>query len=1092
MKNRFSNTTKYIVIALFLVACVLSVVFMNKITINYNISDYLDENTETKISLEIIEDEFELTGNIQVLAENVDVDTAKSIRDKIKSVDNVLAVNFDEYSENYYKDGKALFVVLTNGDEYSQEANEVVSAIRTELSDLGDKISMGGNVVEKANLRSAIEGEIVYILVISLVLVAIIMLLTSKSWIEPIVLLAASGVAVLLNMGTNAFFGEISYITNAVAAILQLALSIDYSIVLLHQYRAVKAEESDSNKAMLKAIKQVLSPVSASALTTIAGLLALLFMSFRIGFDIGSVLMKGIVVSAITSLTLLPALLLVFDKLMNKTAKKSITLNGKGFCKFAFKGCKVIAPIALALIIVCGALQLGNTYSFTDSKNPNPAISDTFGTNNTVVVLYPNNVDSLEGETAFINKINFYKTSDGKPVLKSYTSYNNTVNELYDVELATRKLNLSKENAELLLTMYHLYNDNSLVELKPLDFLKYTDEFVNNDAEAKEFADEKTIKTVRTMLAIDEIMNGEHTAEKFVELASGIMGDAELGLFAVKQMYGLYFYDAIPEKAVDFEAMLDYILASSQKPELSGMFDENTVGNLAALSQGIKQFKAQMDKPLTKLEFQGYMYQTYGVMINDMTAAQLYAGYYYTVGQPEQESIPFLKLMSFLASQNQIPDPTAVATLNAYNTLYTTINASYTYEQFLPVLVNVATALSGTAPTINTNALALQQIYVMYFYEQNAIPTTAISGREFVEFVKQAITTNPIVSAQLSDVGKASLTDICVVDEFLNDDTAYDFKEMSDKLNALTENIQSMTASAALDADKISGIYVKYAIANELNLTDAIVGKDLLDFVESNMNDNVLLKGRMTDDIRAKIASAKADIASATDLFLGEKHSRLLLSIDLPSESEESSKFVEYLTATLRETLGSDAHVAGEIVSTHDLQESFSKDNTLISIFTIVSIFVIIMLVFRSLSLPVVLVTVIQGAIWISMSTSLITGPMFFMSYIVTTCILMGATIDYGILMSTNYVGLRQTFDKKQALYKSVEAAMPTVFTSGTILTVCGFIVGIIASQNSISQVGFLLGKGTLVSVIMITLVLPSVLYLLDGFILKLSMKKKK
>ncbi|MBQ5634368.1 MAG: MMPL family transporter, partial [Clostridia bacterium] len=137
-------------------------------------------------------------------------------------------------------------------------------------------------------------------------------------------------------------------------------------------------------------------------------------------------------------------------------------------------------------------------------------------------------------------------------------------------------------------------------------------------------------------------------------------------------------------------------------------------------------------------------------------------------------------------------------------------------------------------------------------------------------------------------------------------------------------------------------------------------------------------------------------------------------------------------------------------------------------------------------------VTVIQGAIWISMSTSLITGPMFFMSYIVTTCILMGATIDYGILMSTNYVVLRQTFDKKQALYKSVEAAMPTVFTSGTILTVCGFIVGIIASQNSISQVGFLLGKGTLVSVIMITLVLPSVLYLLDGFILKLSIKKRK
>ena len=149
------------------------------------------------------------------------------------------------------------------------------------------------------------------------------------------------------------------------------------------------------------------------------------------------------------------------------------------------------------------------------------------------------------------------------------------------------------------------------------------------------------------------------------------------------------------------------------------------------------------------------------------------------------------------------------------------------------------------------------------------------------------------------------------------------------------------------------------------------------------------------------------------------------------------------------------------------------------------------MLVFRSISLPVVLVAIIQGAIWISMSTSLLTGPMFFMSYIVSTCILMGATIDYGILMSTNYVHNRQTLSKKDALYKSVAAAMPTVFTSGLILTICGFVVGFISSQSSISSVGILLGKGTLVSVIMITLVLPSVLYLLDGFILKLSLKKK-
>ena len=1093
MNSNFEKSKKYIVIALFLVAAVLSVVFMGKVAINYNISDYLDDSTETKISLGIIEDEFGVTGDVQVMIEDIDTDTAKDIRDTLKDIENVLTVNFDEYDEGYYKDGTALFIVIVDGDEYSEVANTVVEDIKTALDDAFEgKTNYGGAVIEKANLREAIEGEIPFILAIALCLVTAIMLLTSKSWLEPIILLLASGVAILINMGTNAIFGEISYITNAVGAILQLALSIDYSIVLLHSYRAIKATEEDKDKAMHQAIKEVVKPVSASALTTIAGLLALLFMSFKIGFDIGIVLMKGIVISAITSLTLLPALLLLFDKLMNKTEKRELVLKGKRFCNLSFKASKAVVPIALVLIIACGVLQFGNTYSFTDSKNTNKEITDTFGQNNTVVVVYPNSANNHENENTLADKLNAYKTADGKLVLKNYTAYSNTVRELYDVELAARKLDIPESDVKMLLTMYHLYGDSSLVKLKPLDFVKYADELIREDADAQEFTDEEMTKTIRTMLVIDTIMNGEHTAEEFHTLATtGVMEGTDLDLFSVKQMYGLYFYDEITDKTVDFETMLDYMIAASEKDKTADMFDEQTVTDLTALSQGIKQFNAQMEMPMTKAQFQGYMYQNYGAMIDDTTIAQIWAGYYYTLGQAEQETIPFLNLMSFLVAQNQITEPTSVATINAYSTLYATVNASYSYEQFLPVLTQVATGLSGTAPTIATTDLAVQQIYIMYFYEQNAIPTTALSGRTFVDFVNQTLATNAVVNAQLSADGKAKLSDICVADEFLSDTAAYDFKEMAEKLTELQDDIQSMTTATALGSDKVSGIYIKYAIANDLDLTKAVEAKDLLNFVTANMDTHELLKKKMTDDHRAKVADAQADIASATDLFLGESYSRMLLSIDLPSESEESTKFVEYLTSTVKDTFGDDAHIAGEMVSTYDLQETFDKDNTFISIFTIISIFVIVMLVFRSLSLPTVLVAVIQGAIWIAMSTSLITGPMFFMSYIVTTCILMGATIDYGILMSTNYVQYRATLDKKEALYKSVEAAMPTVFTSGMILTICGFIVGIISSQTSISTVGFLLGKGTLVSVLMITLVLPSVLYLLDRFILKLSIKKK-
>ena len=304
---------------------------------------------------------------MQVLAKNVSADTAEDICEKIEGIENVLNVNFDKYDEAYYKDNNALFIVLIDGDDYSDNAKQVSADIKEALSSY-DEIEYGGTAIEKQSLQESITSEMDYILTISLCLVAVILLITSESWLEPIVLLAASGVAVLINRGTNVFLGEISYITNSIAAVLQLALSMDYSIVLLHTYRREKEENTDNNAAMLSAIKNVVKPVSASALTTIAGLLALLFMSFRIGFDIGIVLMKGIVISAITSVTLLPSIVVLLDGPMKKLRKKAFVPKGEVFCKISFKASKAIVPIALVIVIACGYLQSGNSYIFTDTK----------------------------------------------------------------------------------------------------------------------------------------------------------------------------------------------------------------------------------------------------------------------------------------------------------------------------------------------------------------------------------------------------------------------------------------------------------------------------------------------------------------------------------------------------------------------------------------------------------------------------------------------------------------------------------------------------------------------------------------------------
>ncbi len=1086
---------KYVVIALFVLASILSVWLTGKVVINYNISDYLDESTETKISLNILKDEFGATGDIQVMVEDIDAETAKSIQGTLKAIPNVLNVSFDVDSEGSYKDGDALYVVLTNGDEYSDVANGVVADIKAALDDtFAGKTNYGGTVVEKTALRKAIQSEIVLILAVALCLVVAIMLLTSKSWLEPLILLLASGVAVLLNMGTNVIFGQISYITNAVAAILQLALSIDYSIVLLHQYRAVSAEEPDHGRAMMRAIKEVIKPVSASALTTVAGLLALLFMTLRIGFDIGIVLMKGIVISAVTSLTLLPALLLLFEKLLTKTKKKDLTLKGRSFCRFSFKFGKLVAPIALVLILACGVLQAGNSYVFTDSREVNQAILDRFGKNSTVLVVYPAGEQNYEKEAALAELLAAYKTADGKTPLKNYTAYSNTVRELYDAEKTAKALNIPKEDVELLLTMYHLYGEPARVKMPPAEFVRYAHNLLSSDSDVQELVSADTTKTLGLMLTVEKIMNGEHTAQQFTDLVAEAVGTegAGLSLFAIRQMYGLYLYDQVAEPSVDFRTMLNAIVTASEDPDTDGLMDEATASALKQLAEGVDTFMTTMDHPTTQEEFRTMMAEDYGVEISVKDTAWLYLSYYFLQDLPAQETIPFLSLMQFLVDQGRITDPAAISALEGYAAAYEAIPLSYTYDEFLPALLEITENLTGEAPAVAASDEAFRQLYIMHFHEIGAIPDAAILGRTFVDFVKSVYPENDVVNSQLSEDAKAKLEDLGLVDTFLADQTPYDYTDMTTRLAALQESIQSLPAGDAPGQDPISGLYIKYAIDKDMDLAQPVMAFELLNFVADNMETNEFLRARMTETHRAKVNEARDNVLRAESMFNGENYSRMLLSVDLPAESADSSAFVEYLSQAVDATFGDEAHIAGEIVSTYDLQKTFDDDNRLISIFTIISIFVIILLVFRSLSLPVVLVAVIQGAIWISMSASLLTGPMFFMSYIMATCILMGATIDYGILMSTNYLQFRMTLDKKEALYKSVEAAMPTVFTSGLILTICGFVVGVLASQTSISTVGFLLGKGTLVSTLMITLVLPSVLYLLDGFILKLSMGTKK
>ena len=1108
-KTKTVKTLKYVIIGLFILFSIISVSLISTIAINYNISDYLDEATDTKISLGIMEEEFGLISNVQVMVKDVSPEEAEEIKSTIKTIENIIFVNFSAQNTDYYKDGDALFVVLVEGNEYSDTAKDALANIEETLGErYGERLQLGGTVMEKKLLRAAIQGEIMLILVISICLVAVLMLITAASWIEPLVLLAASGIAVLLNMGTNAIFGEISYITNAIAAILQLALSMDYSIVLLHSYREHKQTAETKEIAMLGAIKEVVKPVSASALTTIAGLLALLFMSFTIGFDIGSVLMKSIVISAITSLTLLPALLLIFDALMVKTAKRDLKFKGEKIANASLGAGKFIVPIALILVAVCCVVNFNARYNFVDSSNSNPEISETFGDSGTLIVLFKNCEDAEEKEKLLIELVSAYKKENGDGVLKSSVAYSSTIGQVFDVEKASRDLGLSLDDAKLLFTIYRFTEDSSPVKMDFDTFCEFATDLINNDPDAEGFADEKMLNMLGMIEDFDAMLQGEYTAEELYRAISEIemLDGMTLDLASIEQIYGTKFFDKTTTPYVHFATMLDYLINS-------GMIDEELANELKRLPETYKMIGSlsfELEDPDRDIKFGDLpaLKKKYNLNVKDDAFSFLWDD----LGLKAKDSIKFADLFNFLIENHKDKFPDNIKNSLSkfestdYRYLYETkaafdkaFSSVCTYKTFMPTLLGLVEQATGTRPDLGDETKLtqqMQQLYIMYFMENGMIPDEKMGCIEFLEYVLELADTNLVIAERLPEGAcerlEKLIRDADRLSAFLGNEGEFEYLEMKEHIVSFADSLESLDITVNLSDVAMMGLYVKYSVANDVLKTGEISATDLLEFVLDAADTNELLKDRISDDMRDTITESKENMASAEALLRAENYSRILLTVTLPPESEESARFVEFLSKNVKEIFGDEAYVAGEIATTNDLTKAFDDDNKLISIFTVVSIFVIIMIVFKSLSLPVILVAIIQGAIWISMAaTTLMGGAMFFMSYIMSMCILMGATIDYGILLSTNYVRARATKDKREALYEALDGALPTIFTSGLILMVCGAVVGFVASQTSISSVGFLLFRGTLVSVLMITMVLPALLYVLDKIVIELTLKTK-
>lgn len=386
--------------------------------INYDLLSYLPNSLETVSGQDTMVDEFGMGAFSMVVVEDMEKKDIVALKEKLKKVNHVEDVIWyddamditvptemlpDKLREGLFNGNATMMIALFDNTTSADSTMDAITEMRGIVKKQAFISGMSGVVTDIKNLAMA---EMPIYVVVAAVLSLLILLLTMDSLVTPFIFLFGIGMAIVYNMGTNMVFGEISYITQALTAILQLGVTMDYSIFLLESYEANKIRyDGDKNRAMAHAISNTFTSVTSSSITTIAGFAALCFMTFKLGMDLGLVMAKGVIIGVIVCLTILPALILCFDKAIDKTTHKNLIPNLDGLSKKIVKGWPVVLVLFLVLL---GPAMYGNSnyeiyYDIAgalpqslDSAVANKKLEEKFNMNSTHIVLMKNGMASKE------------------------------------------------------------------------------------------------------------------------------------------------------------------------------------------------------------------------------------------------------------------------------------------------------------------------------------------------------------------------------------------------------------------------------------------------------------------------------------------------------------------------------------------------------------------------------------------------------------------------------------------------------------------------------------------------------------------------
>lgn len=394
---------------LFVLAIIYSVLSANKVQVNQDITSYLPADSETRRGLSLMEEQFTTYGSAKIMVSNITYDQAEVLVDRLEDVEGIKQVEFDD-SSDHFTGTEALFDVTFEGTEDEQVSKDALEDAKDVLTDYDVYIS--SEVGQEERDSAALAKDMNVILVLAVVIIVTVLLLSTKAYLQIPVLLITFGVAAILNKGTNFWFGTISSITNSIAIVLQLALAIDYAIILCDRFME-EHETMDAEEAVKVALSKAIPEISSSSLTTVSGMVAMMFMQFRLGYDMGIILVKAIIISLISVFFLMPGVLLIFAKGIDKTHHKCYVPKITFIGKFANKTKYMIPPLFIIFLIFAAwesnhCQYIYDTSSIvsakkSESKIASEKIEDTFGASNQLVVMVPKG--NYESEAKILKKL---------------------------------------------------------------------------------------------------------------------------------------------------------------------------------------------------------------------------------------------------------------------------------------------------------------------------------------------------------------------------------------------------------------------------------------------------------------------------------------------------------------------------------------------------------------------------------------------------------------------------------------------------------------------------------------------------------------